>query len=96
MLLILNVSHDLGPETCKRHSFLPALKATLSLTVIKFTESYKNFLLHITFDEHLLCKGQQTVFIDYPHEQKHRLYSDSLEKPANQVVTYWCWPKDLY
>lgn len=88
--------HDLGPETCKRHSFLPALKATLSLTVIKFTESYKIFLLHITFDKHLLCKGQQTVFIDYPHEQKRRLHSDSLEKPVNQVATYWCWAEDLY
>lgn len=44
------------------HSFSSALKATLSLTVVKFTETYKNCLLHITFDEHIVQKATVSIY----------------------------------
>lgn len=43
-------------------SFSSALKATLSLTVVKFTEPYKNCLLHITFDEHAVQKATGSIY----------------------------------
>lgn len=43
-------------------SFSSALKATLSLAVVKFTEPYKNCLLHITFDEHVVQKATGSIY----------------------------------
>lgn len=47
------------------HSFSSALKATLSLTVVKFTEPYKNCLPHITFDEHVIQKATGSIYSIY-------------------------------
>lgn len=44
------------------HSISSALKAALSLAMVKFTEPYKNCLLHITFDEHVAQTATGSIY----------------------------------